>query len=59
MDKNSELIHQMADVYLACVRDLNTRIHDLKAENDSLRVIVQELREATDDYYEGETHNYE
>ena len=59
MDNNAELIRKMADVYIACVRDLETQIRGLRAENDSLRVIVQELREATDDYYEGETHNYE
>ena len=52
-NNNAALIHQMADVYITCVRDLETQIRDLKAENDSLRALVKELREATDDYYEG------
>lgn len=60
MDKNSELIHQMAEVYITCVRDLETQIRDLKAENDSLRTVVKELREATDTIYTPwEGQNYE
>lgn len=55
-NNNAALIHQMADVYIACVRDLETQIRDLKAENDSLRVIVQELREANDTYWEEHRH---
>ena len=56
MDNNAELIHKMADVYIACVRDLETQIRGLRAENDSLRVIVQELREANDIYWEEHRH---
>ncbi len=60
MDNNAALIHQMADVYIACVRDLETQIRDLKAENDSLRTVVKELREATDTIYTPwEGQNYE
>ena len=57
MDNHADLIHQMAEVYIACVRDLNTRIQGLEAENDSLRTIVQELREANDTIIEGGHHH--
>ena len=57
MDKYTELIHDMAEVYIACVRDLETQIGVLKAENDSLRTIVQELREANDTIIEGGHHH--
>lgn len=53
MDNHADLIHQMAEVYITCVRDLETQIGVLKAENDSLRTIVQELREANDTIIEG------
>lgn len=59
MNNNPDLIREMADVYIKTVRELETQVRELKAENASLRLIVQELREASDTYYEGETHNYE
>ena len=53
MDDYTELVHEMAEVYLKAVRDLRTENSKLKSENDSLRQIIQELREASDTYYEG------
>lgn len=58
MSADNDLVRQMADAYINCVRDLESRIRDLTTENADLRLMVQELREATDTYYEGETHNY-
>jgi len=56
-NNNPDLIRQMAEAYINSVRDLETRIRELEGENSSLRLIVQELREATDTYYEKEIHH--
>ena len=48
MDEHAELINNMAEVYLAVVRELRTENSRLKSENESLRTIIKELREASD-----------
>ena len=58
MSDMTDLTRQMAEVYIKTVRDLESRIRELESENTSLRIIISELREATDTYYEGETHNH-
>ena len=57
MDEHAELIHQMAEVYITCVRELWTENAQLKSENESLRQIIRELREASDTFIEGGKKN--
>lgn len=56
MDKYAELIHGMADTYLTLARKQQKENELLRQENELLRTIVKELREANDIYWEEHRH---
>ena len=56
MDKYAELIHDMADAYITLARGLTEEVERLRYENELQRTIIQELREANDNYWEEHRH---
>ena len=51
MNNYSELVRQMAESFVEAVRELETEINKLRSENESLRLLLRELRESTDTYH--------